>query len=419
MRPSCPPGIPKVKPEMGLAPMVRTLKQWKGEVIADRIMRPVAGVEAEFAVIVDGVPVRPEQLFRDPRDFIAIPLQHRTGRSFQLPNGAAVYFDTGVIELATPVMELERGCFGRLARSLDEAVAFVRSQLDGWQAVAGRTIRLQGFSTHYNVSVSMPRSTSVRVRDLAWLLVHLLPAPVMLLATNRLSTGVGVRPRPRRLEVTADYAPDPARVAATGAVIAGIVQTTERWHDQSIASLRRRRIPVLEQFTPIRHTSRHGWLAHVDCYPANPFACDVNAPVWRTAGGSISLRGLAHRVLAYFDAPIRRIADPLSYRIAREITGGKLRSWLDLHERPEAYDDVGHATPTAAAYRRLGLSRYERVVLNTIAHRPLVLGRERFTPVHMRGWSRVVFRRDRDGARTVLPIDTLVKHLDGAWDAET
>src|SRR5919198_6179662 len=104
-------------------------------------------------------------------------------------------------------MELERGCFGRLARSLDDGVAFVRTQLDGWEAKHGRHVKLQGFSTHYNVSVSGRgrMAPSARVKDLAWLLVHVLPAPVMLLATNRRSTGVGVRPRPRRIEVTSDF----------------------------------------------------------------------------------------------------------------------------------------------------------------------------------------------------------------------
>ena len=120
-------------------------------------MRPVGGLEAEFSLLVDGVRAKPEQLFGDPRGFIDLPLMHRTGRSFQLPNGAAVYFDTGVIEVATPVMELEQGCFGRLARSLDDAVTFVRHHLDRWEARAGRRIRLQGFSTHYNVSVARPR----------------------------------------------------------------------------------------------------------------------------------------------------------------------------------------------------------------------------------------------------------------------
>ena len=403
---------------MGVVPILAALKHWKGEAIADRIMRPVGGLEAEFSLLLNGVPVKPEQLFGDPRGFISTPLVHRTGRSFQLPNGAAVYFDTGVIEVATPVMELEQGCFGRLARSLDDGVTFVREQLDAWEARRGMRLQLQGFSTHYNVSVGGPGTSapSQRVKDLAWLLVHILPAPVMLLATNKRSTAVGVRPRPRRIEITADYPPDPARLAATGAVIAGIVLAANRWRNLEVANLRRRGIALVEGFAPMRHTSRRGWLARFDCYPLNPFACDTDALVWNTPDGPVSLRTLAQEIFRVFDAPIRRIADRASYRLARRIIAGDERSWLDEDDRPPAYDDVGRLTPPAEALKRLGLSRYERVVLNTMEHVPLRLGQERFIPVGMRGWSRVVFRRERDGARTVLPLDTLVQHLDD-WAA--
>jgi hypothetical protein len=399
---------------VGALPTVHALKQWKGELIADRIMRPVGGLEAEFSLLVDGVHARPEQLFGDPRGFIELPLIHRTGRSFQLPNGAAVYFDTGVIEVATPVMELEQGCFGRLARSLDDGVSFIRHHLDRWEARTGRRIRLQGFSTHYNVSVGGPRSSvpSRRVKELAWLLVHVLPVPVMLLATNRRSTGVGVRPRPRRIEITADFPPDPTRLAATGAVIGGIVQTASRWRDLSVEGLRRRGVPVLDGFAPVKHTSRHGWLARFDCYPLNPFACETDAEIWTTRGRPISLRSVAARIVSAFDESVRRIADPFSYQLAQRIAGGSTRSWLDDDDRPPAYDDVGRTMPSPQALKRLGLSRYEQVVLNTMSGKPLVLGSDRFTPVGMRGWSRVVFRRERDGARTVLPLDTLVRHLD-------
>ena len=400
---------------MGALPTVHTLKQWKGEPIAGRIMRPVGGLEAEFSVLLDGVPAKPEHLFGDPRGFITVPLVHRTGRSFQLPNGAAVYFDTGVIEIATPVMELEQGCFGRLARSLDDGVAFVRGQLDLWEAQHGHRVKLQGFSTHYNVAVGGGgggrAAASPRVKDLAWLLVHIVPAPVMLLAGNKRSTGVGVRPRPRRIEVTADFPPDPNRLAATGAVIAGIVQAVSRWRNLSLATFARRGIPVPEGFAPRTHTSRHGWLARFDCYPLNPYACDTDAQIWMTPDGPASLRQLARTVFAAFDSSIRRVADPFSYQLARRIIAGKARSWLDDEDRPASYEDVGRATPSSRPLKRLGLSRYEQVVLNTMHQKPLVLGNERFTPVRMRGWSRVVFRRQSDGARTVLPLDTLVKHL--------
>jgi hypothetical protein len=403
---------------MVAAVSLRSMKEWKGERLDDRLGRLVAGIECVFSLLVDDRLARPEDVFGDPRGFVTVPLLHRTGRSFHLPNGAAIYFDTGVIELASPVMELERGCFGRLARSLEVAVAFVRSQLDEWETHDHRRVRLQGFSTHYNVSVADQAATgrpSARMEDLSWLLAHVLPAPVMLLGTNCRSTGVGVRPRPRRIEVTADFPPDPARMAATGAVIAGIVSSISRWKNLDLESLRARRVPVIEGFRPSRHTSRRGWLARFDSYPANPFACPPDDQMWPTTLGRLSLRTMAWRSFSAFLRSIRRLSDPLSFRLASRILSGALPSWLDEDERPASYDDVGRGSPLPGALNSLGLARYERVILHAIEARPLLLEDELWTPIGVRGWSRVVFRRDRDGARTVLPLDTLVDRLD-EWD---
>ena len=63
---------------------------------------------------------------------------------------------------------------------------------------SGRAARLAGFSTHYNMSLALADAARCRTRGsnrLARALTYVLPAPVMLLATNRRSTGVGVRPR--------------------------------------------------------------------------------------------------------------------------------------------------------------------------------------------------------------------------------
>ena len=397
---------------------LQSMKAWKGEHLDDRLARLVAGVECEFSLFVDDRLVRPEDVFGDPRGFVTVPLMHRTGRSFHLPNGAAIYFDTGVIEIASPVMELERGCFGRLARSLEVAIAFVRGQLDGWERRGTKRVRLQGFSTHYNVSVAdgdVSDAPSERIRELSWLLTHVLPAPVMVLGTNRLSTGVGVRPRPRRIEVTADFPPDPARLAATGSVIAGIVSAISQWQELGIDTLGARRVPVIDGFRPTRHTSRRGWLARFDCYPENPFASAPDLRMWPTAFGRLSLRAIAWRTFNAFRESIRRLSDPLSYRVASRVLSGALPSWLDETRRPALYDDVGRGTPMPDTLNGLGLARYERVILNAIEAKPLLLQHERWTPIGVRGWSRVVFQRDRDGARTVLTLDTLVDRLE-EWD---
>jgi hypothetical protein len=395
--------------------LLRVLKEWKGERLDDRLVQPAAGVEAEFSLLVNDRLAKPEEVFGDPRGFVTVPLMHRTGRSFHLPNGAAIYFDTGVIEIASPVMELERGCFGRLARSMEVAIACVRRQLDEWEQGTGKRTRLQGFSTHYNISMpeeNGSRGPSKRIHEMAWLLTHVLPAPVMMLGTNRRSTGVGVRPRPRRIEVTADFPPDPARLAATGSVIAGIVTAISRWRDLDVGALRDRGLPVIAGFHPRRHTSRRGWLARLDSYPKNPFAAAPDDEMWETTLGTVSLRGLAWRIFKTFRPSIRRLSDPFSYAVARRVLSGAAASWLDDDDRPAAYDDVGRGSPMPEALNDLGLARYERVMLNAIEAKPLILAHERWTPIGVRGWSRVVFRRDRDGARRVLPLDTLVERLD-------
>ena len=85
-----------------------TLKKKKGpenkSSTRERIQLAAIGMEAEFAVIVDGVQVKPEDVFGSPRKFIREKMMHRKGRSYHLPTGGAVYFDTGVIEVATPVI---------------------------------------------------------------------------------------------------------------------------------------------------------------------------------------------------------------------------------------------------------------------------------------------------------------------------
>src|ERR671928_980897 len=164
----------------------------------ERIQLAAIGMEAEFAVIQDGVQVKPEDLFGSPRKIIREKMMHRKGRSYHLPTGGAVYFDTGVIEVATPVIEIEPGCAARAGRSLWEAILFVRTELDAWEERTGRDVKLIGFSTHYNVSFELPRRLRGRrrsVQKLALLLSYILPVPVMLLAANRRSTGIGVRPR--------------------------------------------------------------------------------------------------------------------------------------------------------------------------------------------------------------------------------
>src|SRR5438128_2310052 len=108
--------------------------------------RAVIGLEAEFNLLVNGRRRRPEKVFGDPRRLVRRRMIPRTGKSFQLPAGGAIYFDTGVIEVATPIVELERGCCHRATRLLWEQIRYLRAELDHWGKVRGHKCRLQGLA---------------------------------------------------------------------------------------------------------------------------------------------------------------------------------------------------------------------------------------------------------------------------------
>jgi len=375
------------------------------------------GLEAEFSIVVDGQPARPEDVFGSPTNIVRAPMMHRTGRSYHLPTGGAIYFDTGVIEIATPVIEIEKSCAARAGRSLWESIRFLRAELDAWEGREDRDVHLSGFSTHYNVSFEVPygqRGAGRSVEKLALLLTHILPMPVMLLAANRRSTGVGVRPRVNRIEVTADFTPDAALMIAAATLIVGVVREVMTWPSFELEALDTHDVPVLRDFTPEPHSSRHGWVARFSSYIENPFVADVNAPIWVTREAeSLSLRDMASRITRYFWSSIAKLGDARSLRLISSVMRGRTPSLLELDDRPPAYDSVGRLCTWADLFpvRALPRSRYESVFIRAISGCKLKLARDWYTPTGMRGWSHVVFIRDRDETRHVMSLDFLLGHL--------
>ena len=376
------------------------------------------GLEAEFAVVIDGVQVEPEKVFVSPARIVREPMVHRTGRSYHLPTGGAVYFDTGVIEIATPMVELAPGCAAQAGRILWENIIFLRRELDAWQEREGKEVHLAGFSTHYNVSFDLPESeqnASRNVRKLAYLLTHVLAFPVMILAGNRRSTGVGVRPRGNRIEITADFTPDPELMIAAATVIVAITRSVMAWPTYELAELARHDIPVVRDFVPDRHSSRQGWVARYDCFDRNPFVTDIDAAVWHTSGGPVlSSRRMARRIIERFADPLAALGDPRSLSLVERVLSGEKRSLLELPDRPDAYENVGTLCGwDIGSYpeRVLPRSRYERVVRHAIAGDTLDVASDRYKATGMKGWSRVVFRRERDGRRRIFSLDELLPHL--------
>jgi hypothetical protein len=378
--------------------------------------RAVIGLEAEFNLFINGRRRRPERIFGDPSRLVRRRMIPRTGKSFQLPAGGAIYFDTGVIEVATPIVELEPGCCYRATRLLWEQIRYLREELEHWAKRSSCECRLQGFSTHYNFSFPNARKSRFRnATKLAYLLAHILPIPVVLLATNRQSSAVGVRPRGNRIEVTSDFTPDPALMLATCAFVAGVVETIVSWGDFELRQLDRRDIPRLTRFRLRKHSSRHGWRVTADSLAKNPFTADINAPLWKLRDGRmLNLRAIAAEILRPFRRQIRRISDASTLEHVAAVFAGDARSLLDFEKRPEAYDDVGRAINWGRRrMRRWSRSKYEKIIHQVIAREPMRIGRKRYFVERMNGWYQVDFREVGTKRRRTFNLDELV-HLSAA-----
>jgi hypothetical protein len=438
---------------------------------------PVIGLEAEFKVFVDDEPVEPEAIWRTPSGLVDRPLIKRTNKSLQLPTGGALYFDGGVVEVVTPVIEIAPQCTARVVRSLWEQIGFLRDQLDRWEKRTKRSARLQAFSCHFNISFELDRgerNADRTVQKLALLLAHLLPVPLIVTGANRQSTGIGVRPRRERIEITLDFTPDPGLMAAATALIVGIVRDVIAWPSYRLQELEERGIPLIEGVEPGKHVARKGWLAQARHFPRNPFKAGPDAKAWQTtAGGKASLRDIALAIAMHFRDSIRRYSDPFSYRVLFAVLRGEMPALLDLTERPPAYDDVGRTTrwgamlpelqnfaalmhdgeeDSAPARRRvdveeklsppwsgetttdrrrrarkyadrrseapapsraLSRSAYEKVFLKLGTGTSLKIGDEVLTPVKVKGWYHSIFRAP-NGEERMLSIDQLLQHM-GSW----
>ncbi len=306
---------------------------------------PVIGMESEFNVWLDEKEINPEPYWKHPSAFIDQPLLKREKTSMQLPTGGAVYFDRGVIEVVTPVIELAQSCTARMVRNLWEQIGFVRGELTNWGHRTGHTVRLKAYSSHYNISYEIPKAQQNRHRNekaLALLLAYILPVPVMLVASNRRSTGVGVRPRGSRIEVTVDFTPDPGLMIAAAALIVGIVREVMTWPSYDLSLLEKLPIPIIGGVVPGKHTTRKGWLTKDFHYQQSPYTADVNAPIWKTQfGDERSLRQMARETAWFFRKAIRRYSDPFSFRLLFAVLEGRAPSLLELVDRPAAYEDVG------------------------------------------------------------------------------
>ena len=144
---------------------------------------------------------------------------------------------------------------------------------------------------------------------------------------------------------------------------------------------------------------------------ADPFACDVSAPIWKLRDGrELSLRAMAQETLRPFRKNIRRVSDLATLRHIEAVFDGNARSLLDFPERPEAYDDAGHNWDwNRRRMRHWPRSAYEKVIHRVIARTPIQIQGKRYIAERMQGWYEVVFRESKTARRRIFNLDHLAK----------
>ena len=125
------------------------------------------------------------------------------------------------------------------------------------------------------------------------------------------------------------------------------------------------------------------------------------------------MREIAGRTVKHFWEPIQVISDPFTFRLIGSVMRGRAPSLLELDDRPDEYEDVGRLCTWDNLFpeRKLTRSLYERVLIRAIAGQKLRMHGRFYTPLRMKGWSQVVFRRDDTGSIHTFPIDYLIRHL--------
>ena len=384
---------------------------------------PAIGLESEFSLHVNESQTTPEEVFGTPCTFMKELSMHRVGTSYHLPTGGVVYFDTGALEVTTPMIEIERDCPERAVRSLWEGINEIREGLDEWEDETGNTIRLEGFSIHLNISFD-PQITesdnSKTIEKLAFLLTYILPVPAMVLSANRESSGVGLRPRGNRLEVTLDFVHNPELMCATAGFITGVVREVIAWPSYELEMLEVYKIPVIADFVPRKSSTRIGWAAGIECYGEHSLTRNIDTYSWevKNANSKHSLRDIAHEIYELFSDSVKEVCSASSLSLIRNILTGQEQSLLNLDNRPKEYEDVGRYLEwnDSSEQEELSRSKYEAIFKNAVKKKALSIEDEVYTPIATRGWGRVVFLRKSDGEEVVFDIDFLFDKVE-AWNA--
>ncbi len=200
------------------------------------------GIEHEYRVLSRGGVVDFREVI--PGLDLGVPhLDPRDAFGFRRPSGTWLTCDEAEAEAAMPAVRLGRGFGDALASS----AAAARADLE---AILGPDLRIEGFSTHINVSAA-----SDRRHDAAHLFARTFAPALMLLMDRASSPGLLVRSRPGRIELGGEFVEGDTLVVAALLAAGGARACLARVEGRREA----RDLPPELAVEPAPEWRRYGW----------------------------------------------------------------------------------------------------------------------------------------------------------------
>ncbi len=265
---------------------------------------PRCGVEHEYRVLDAAGPVDFRELIHT-LDIRGRRLDPADANAYRCGWGGALTVDGREAEIATPPIALERGFADRVVESTEQGRVCLLTALPPG-------LRIEGYSTHLNVSVAEDR-----VLGAARLFAPRFAVGLMLLMDGRNSPGLLVRPRPGRLELGGEFIRgDGLRAAilmATGAALAC-----------SRRGAAIRRLPPRIDAASVPAVERFGTFLDRRAFGADLYGLGRSCPLRTVESRSRTAQQHLEECWRVARAHVRRIATENDLQLVDDLVAGRL-----------------------------------------------------------------------------------------------
>ena len=312
------------------------------------------GVECEFELREHGRHVDFSSVFPLFVEQAAGDLMADQKGRYHFHDGTLLMADGAYAELATPLEPLGRNTAQNLTTSLIAGRNRLVRLCRDVSAATGRDYALFPYSAHYNIQADRALDHDAFaqrfLRDFGLVAMTLTSLPDTL--------GLICRPRPRRLEIVADYIVDPVQFRASVALLIGaFFAARERHRNASIDDL-----PTLSGTAIVPVTTRYGWRVNFEPMDARQRRRlrDRTVPI---SGGPMSIQMVLDRTFAAIRPHLTPLLAAEEIELLADYVGGQRPVAFERDDaEAAAIDEVAIADPGSTGRQTLAAGLRSRAV---------------------------------------------------------